>query len=499
MSEVAPSTVGTNVPVGESTRQDAKDPRATIRVVRNAWLRGFLVASAVLLATALSGPARAQDTNAVWILPIDTEIMPATAQFVASRIQRANEERPLALLLRIDTPGGRVDSMQRIVNAVMNDAQVPVLAVVENAYSAGALIAMAAEQLAMLPGSSIGAALPIMVGAGGADPVDEKFTSAVRGQFRSVATARGRDPQVAEAMVDPSIELPGLSARGELVTLTADEAVENDIADLVARDLPDALRSFGYGGSSTVVLERNLTERIGTWLAGPIIAGILLVLGVGGLLLELFTPGFGIPGAIGVIALALFATSAFVATPAGVVDVLLIMGGLLLLALEAFVIPGMGVAGLLGIAMIIAAVIRIFQGDAVTVLATTALGGGIVLALMLWLLPNSRIGRMLTLSERIGGTTAAAGAGGGTIDPAQAKLVGDRSDLLGRTGVALSDLRPAGVARFGDERVDVVTEGDYIAYGSAIRVLRTEGTRVTVRAVEPDDPSPDERASGTPS
>lgn len=454
---------------------------------------------AALLAMAWPGPAHAQDTDAVWILPIDTEIMPATAQFVASRIERANEERPLALLLRIDTPGGRVDSMQRIVNAVMNDARVPVLAVVENAFSAGALIAMSAEQLAMLPGASIGAALPIMVGAGGASPVDEKFASAVRGQFRSVASARGRDPQVAEAMVDPSIELPGLSARGELVTLTADEAVDNNIADVVARDLPDALRIFGYGGARTVVLERNLTETIGTWLAGPIVAGVLLVLGVGGLLLELFTPGFGIPGAIGVLALALFATSTFVATPAGTMDLLLIMGGLLLLALEAFVIPGTGVAGLLGIAMIIVAVIRIFQGDAVTVLATSALGGGIVLGLMLWLLPNSRIGRMLTLSERIGGTPAAAGAGGGTVDPEHAKLVADRSDLQGRTGVALSDLRPAGVARIGSERVDVVTEGDYIGHGQAIRVLRTEGNRVTVRAVEPDDPSPDADASGSTS
>ncbi|NBC97064.1 MAG: nodulation protein NfeD [Deinococcus-Thermus bacterium] len=471
--------------------------------MRNAIVRGFfprLAACVVLLATLTQ--AVAQDANAVWILPIDTEITPATAQFVSSRIERANEVRPLAILLRIDTPGGRVDSMQRIVDAVLNDARVPVLAVVENAFSAGALIAMAAEQLAMLPGASIGAALPITVGVGGANPVDEKFTSAVRGQFRSVAEARGRDGAVAEAMVDPAREIPGLSARGELVTLSADEAVDQNIADLVASDLPDALSAFGYGGVPTVTLERNLTERLGTWLAGPIVAGVLLILGIGGLVIEFFSPGFGIPGAIGIVALALFATSAFVATPAGILDVLLILGGVLLLALEAFVIPGFGVAGVLGMAAIIAAVIRIFQDDAVTVLATTAIGGGVLLGVLLWLLPNTGLGRRLTLSERIGGgKVAGAGAGAGDagaafVDPEQAKLVGDRSYLIGQIGTAMSDLRPAGVARFGDERVDVVSDGDYVAAGSRLRVLRAEGNRVVVRPLEDASPAPSPSEDG---
>lgn len=476
--------------------------------MKNLFPRAFvarLAVALVLVATAASGVA--QDRDAVWILPIDTEITPATAQFVVSRIERANEERPLAVLLRIDTPGGRVDSMQRIVDALLNDARVPVLAVVENAFSAGALIAMAGEQLAMLPGSSIGAALPITVGVGGANAVDEKFNSALRGQFRSVAEARGRNAAVAEAMVDPAREIPGLSARGELVTLSADEAVDQGIADLVASDLDDALAAFGYGGVPTVTIERNLTERLGTLLAGPIIAGILLILGIGGLVLEFFSPGFGIPGAIGVIALALFATSAFVATPAGIVDVLLILGGLLLLALEAFVIPGFGVAGVLGLASIVAAVIRIFQDDAVTVLATTAIGGGVLLGFLLWLLPNTGLGRQLTLAERIGGGLTGAGAGAGAgaggeatgavpVDPAKAKLVGDRSDLVGRQGRALSDLRPAGVARFGSERVDVVSDGDYVAAGSTIDVLRVEGVRVIVRAVDPSTTVPaDEGAS----
>lgn len=476
--------------------------RASIRGVKNLLRR--VAAARIPLAWILSAFVLsfgfAQDAEAVWVLPIDTEITPATAQFVSSRIERANEVRPLAILLRIDTPGGRVDSMQRIVDSVLNDSRVPVLAVVENAFSAGALIAMAAEQMAMLPGASIGAALPISIGPGGANAAGEKVNSALRGQFRSVAEARGRNAAVAEAMVDPTREIPGLSARGELVTLSSDEAVEQGIADLIASDFDDALAAFGYGGVPTVTLEQNLTERLGTLLAGPIVAGILLILGLGGLVIEFFSPGFGIPGAIGVIALALFATSAFVATPAGIFDALLILAGLLLLALEAFVIPGFGVAGVLGLAAIVAAVIRIFQDDAVTVLATTAIGGGVLLGFLLWLLPTTGLGRQLTLSERIGGGRVPVGAGDGApgsvpIDPARAKLVGDRSDLLGRTGIAMSDLRPAGIARFGDDRVDVMSDGGWVASGARLRVIRVEGNRVVVRPVDPEAASLDPPSS----
>ncbi len=476
-------------------------PRGTILGVIATVKYVLIVVLTALVGSLPSGVAQAQSEDSVWILRIDAEITPATAQYVSSRIALANEVRPLAVLLRLDTPGGRIDSMERIVDAIMNEARVPVLAVVDTAYSAGALIAMSAEQLAMLPGSAIGAALPVGIGIGGTTPVDEKYSSAVRGRFRSVAEARGRNPQVAEAMVDPAREIPGLSARGELVTLSADEAVEYDIADLIARDLNDALSAFGYGGAPTETLAMNFTERLGVFLAGPLIAGILLLLGIGGLALEFFTPGFGVPGAIGVVALGLFAATAFVATPATTLDVVLILIGLVLLAIEALVVPGFGVAGILGLASIAVAVMRIFQGDAFTVLATLVIGGGVLLGLLFWLLPSSRIASGLRLSARIGGGLAGAGAGGGAVslDPKGARLVGDFSYLDGTTGVATSDLRPAGVARFGDERIDVVTEGEFVSARSAVRVLRVEGNRVTVRAVDeaPDDRSGPGDASGS--
>lgn len=436
----------------------------------------------------VAGPAGAQapaQANEVWLLPVEGEITAATTSFVRTRINRANDERPLAVVFYLDTPGGAVDAMQDIVGIILHQTNVPSMAVVQNAFSAGALIAMSAERLAMLPGSSIGAALPILSTPTGIAPVDEKFSSALRGEFRSVAEARGRNARVAEGMVDERIEIPGLSTATELVTLTAAQAVEHGIADAQAATLQQALADFGYAGVAVERMEPSLTERLGGFLARPLIAAALLVIGIGGLLIEIFSPGFGLPGAIGILALAAFAAAAFVATPAGPFDILLLVAGVVLLAVEVLILPGFGVAGVLGIAAVIFAVVRIFEEGSLPVLGYSALFGGVLLTILLWMLPNSRLASAFRLSTRL-----ATPSGPSTVYSAS-----DHVGLTGAIGVATSDLRPAGVARFGNDRVDVVSEGEFIPVGSTIKVLRTEGNRVTVRVEDP----PSSASGGTTS
>jgi membrane-bound serine protease (ClpP class) len=412
----------------------------------------------------------------VWVLPIEGEITTATAQFVNSKVEQANREQPLALVFYIDTPGGQVLAAERIVNIILNDTQVPTIAVVANAISAGAIIAMSAEQVAMLPGSSIGAATAINAFTG--ESAGEKVNSYWRSQFRSVAEARGRNADVAEGMVSERVEIPGLSTAEELITLSADRAVEYDIADIKASSLNDALQRLGYGGAETTRLEPNLAERLGGWLANPIIAALLLVVGIGGIIFEAVTPGFGLPGAIGVIALVLLASGLFIATPVGTVDILLMIAALVLLLLELLVFPGFGIAGILGVAALVIAVVRIFPNDNqwAYVLGYTAIFGAVLLVGLFWFLPNSPLFKRFALTTRLDNQPG--------MTPLQGHNVASYDYLFGKQGVASSDLRPAGIATIEGERVDVVTEGDFIPNGTPIAVMRVDGNRVVVRKVQ---------------
>lgn len=416
--------------------------------------------------------------NSVWVLPIESEITTATTQYLRSRIERANEEQPLALVLLIDTPGGQILAAENIVDTLLQDVRVPTIAVVKNAISAGAIIAMSAEQVAMLPGSSIGAATAINALTG--EQASEKINSVWRNFFRSTAEARGRNPEVAEGMVSERVEIPGLSSNEELITLSAAQAVEYDIADIEASNLDDALSQLGYGGVDVAVLEPNLAERLGGALGNPLIAAALLVIGIGGILIELFSPGFGIPGVVGVVALVALGAGAFIATPAGVFDLLLILGGIILLVLELLVIPGFGVAGVLGLAAICIAIIRIFPNDYqwVSVFGWTSIFGALLTIVLFWLLPNSRFVKVFALSTRLDNAPG--------TDREHGRMVASLDYLLGMQGTALTDLRPAGTAQLDGQRVDVVTEGDFISNGAAIEVLRVEGVRVVVRSLYED-------------
>ena len=444
--------------------------------MRSAFRPLFRLLLALLCATAW---AAAQTDDTVWVVPVEGTISPATTQYLRSRVERANEERPLALLFHLDTPGGQVSAMEDIVDIIMGEAQVPTIAVVRNAFSAGALIAMSAEQLAMLPGSAIGAAMPVALSpVGDASPVDAKTTSAMRGLFRSVAEARGRNALMAEAMVDMNIDVPGLAVSGELLTLSASQAVDNDVADIQATTVADALEQFGYGGARLTRLEPTLTERISGFLSQPIIASLLLVIGLGGLIVELFTPGFGVPGAIGIVGLALFGLTAIFSTPAGTIDMALLVIGVILIMVEVFVLPGTFVPAILGIAAIVTALVRVFQERSVAVLGWSTLFASALILAMFWLFPRSRLVSGLRLETRLTSGSAeddAAATGAGGSEAA--------GSLLGRRGTAQSDLRPAGVARIDGRRLDVVTEGDFIRAGTTVEVSLIQGNRVVVREV----------------
>ncbi len=438
------------------------------------WLSILLILLGAVGLAQTQAPSTANNANNTGVIVrVQGEIQPVSADLLKKQLERAQTENRQLIVIEIETPGGRVDSAIAMSDAIIA-SRVPTLAVVRNAFSAGALIAMSAEQLAMLPASEIGAALPI-TGTGEAleGAVGEKINSAVRGKFRSVAEAKGRNKDAAEGMVNPNQVIPGLKEKGEILTLTAPEAVKNNIADFTANSIEDAVKQAGYGNLRLEKYELSNAEQIGTFLTNPIVAGILLAIGIVGILIELFHPGVAAPGIIGGLALAAYFAGNLLIGSGNTVAFLLLIAGFLLLAAELIVIPGSTIVGLLGAGSILASIYLQFGQSFPVVAGTAAIVGGLGLALALWKLPQSTLlSRSIFLNTSLEGTTGAAVTSSTASTP---------SSLVGRYGTAVSDLRPSGVANIEGERMDVVSDGEFVKSGSSLEVVRVEGRRVVVK------------------
>ncbi|HXF95131.1 MAG TPA: NfeD family protein [Gemmatimonadales bacterium] len=423
------------------------------------------------LGAAVASPGAAQ-RPVVYRIPVTGTIELGIAPFIKRSLREAEQAGARAAILEVNTLGGRVDAALQIVDAI-SAAGVPVYAFVHpRAISAGALISVATDSVFMVPDALMGASTVV---EGEGQVASEKAQSAMRAQYRAIAERRGLDPRVGEAMVDPDIEIPGVVEKGKLLTLTTDEAVKVGYA-IEVESFEALLRTLGLADAEVRVTEVNWAEALVRFLTHPVVAAVLLPLGVLGLMMELKTPGFGFAGGFGLLALALFFGSHIIVGLAGWEDVILMIVGLALLGLEIFVIPGFGVAGILGLVCIGIAIFLALLGDLKTwhdvVRATgTFVSSALIFAAALYL-----IVRQLPKSERHLGILLKAAT---TRDAGY--IAGEaRGDLVGAVGTALVDLRPAGTARFGDQRLDVVSEGGFVPRGKRVRVVRAEAYRLVV-------------------
>lgn len=428
-----------------------------------------------------AGPAAQEPGEGrVFRVPIHGTIELGLAPFVARALEEASAEGAAAVVLDLDTPGGRVDAAWAIIDAV-RDADLPVYAWVNRrALSAGAMIALSADRIYVRSGSTIGAATPV---TGQGEKASEKMVSAMRSEFRALAEARGIDPRLAEAMVDESIEIPGVIEAGRLLTLTGEEAISLGIANGAADDLDALLRDAGIGAVVTVDTAPNWAERIVRFLTNPIVAPMLLSLGFLGVLIEIKTPTFGLAGAVGLAALAAFFGAHHLVRLAGMEEIILFAVGIVLLAAEVLVIPGFGIAGILGGAAILGGATLSMVGAVASFSDVLEALGLVSLSLILVGVAAWALLRHLPSSRRLAGVF---------LRESTSRETGylsapDRMDLIGKTGRAVTDLRPAGTAVIDEERVDVVTEGPWIEQGTEVRVVSAEGYRHVVRALDPGD------------
>ncbi len=412
----------------------------------------------------------------VFVSYIEGDIDMGLAPYVSRVVSDAEKEGAQAIIFKINTFGGRVDAATQIKDAIIGTDVLTIAFINNRAISAGALISLSCKKIVMVPGSSIGAATVVDQSGG---KVGEKYQSYMRSEMRSTAERNGRRSDIAEGMVDERVVIPGLVDSTQLITLTSEEAMKYGIADTLLKNIDEVYAYFDLSESEKVYQRSNWAEDVVRFLGNPIISSILIMIGFFGLLAEVKSPGWGLPGTAGLVALALFFGSSYILQLASVLEIAMFIVGLGLILLEVFVIPGFGVAGVSGILLIIASLFLSLVGEdpfldmeavsqAIIQLSVALLASIVFIFLLAKYLPKSNIFKKFILSEE---EKAKDGYTSRT----------NLSELMGAEGVALTTLRPAGTAEFNGKRVDVVTDSEYIEHGKPIIVTAVEGMRVVVR------------------
>ncbi|MBE0570164.1 MAG: nodulation protein NfeD [Ignavibacteriaceae bacterium] len=412
----------------------------------------------------------------VHIAYIEGDIDLGLAPYISRVVSDAEKDNADAIVFKINTFGGRVDAATQIKDAIIGTDLLTIAFINNRAISAGALIALSCKKIVMVPGSSIGAATVVDQTGG---KVGEKYQSYMRSEMRSTAERNGRRVDIAEGMVDERVIIPGLVDSTQLVTLTSEEALKYDIADTLMNHIDDVFAYFDLQDADKIYLTSNWAEDVVRFLNNPIMSSILIMIGIFGLIAEVKSPGWGVPGTAGLIALSLFFGSSYILQLASIIEILMFVVGLGLILVEVFVIPGFGVAGISGIILIIASLfLSLVSQDpfldwddvsnAIIQLSVSLLAALVLIFLVAKYLPKSNIFKKFILSEEEKAT-----------EGYTSRI--NYSELLGAEGISITTLRPAGTAEINGKRVDVVTDSEYIEHGKTIIVTAVEGMRVVVR------------------
>ncbi|WP_093135464.1 NfeD family protein [Salinibacillus kushneri] len=403
----------------------------------------------------------------VYIVPVENEVERGLAAFLQRSIKQANENGADHIIFEVNTPGGAVDAAGKISDILL-DLEIPNTAYVLNeALSAGSYIALNADQIYMKPTATMGASGVINSDGTAAD---KKAQSAWIADMTAAAEHNGRNPLYARAMADSSVDLPEYRApEGEFLTLRANEAVEVEYAEGVAEDRTELLSLLNLQNATVETIEPTAAEHIARFITNPVVVPILLSLASLGLIVELYSPGFGIPGSIGILSLILFFYGHMIAGLAGMEAIILLVVGLICIVLELFV-PG----GILGIVGVIAIIASLFMSGA----DAGQMGISIAIALLVSIIASVILFKRVGLEKGIFRNIILSDA---TTKEQGYVSTENRLELIGLKGTTLTPLRPAGTAIFENERMDVISEGGYIGKDKNVKIVKVEGSRIVVR------------------
>jgi membrane-bound serine protease (ClpP class) len=414
----------------------------------------------------------------VYVIPIKGIIDLGVAPFVKRGVSEAEKEKAQGVIVEIETFGGRVDAAVQIRDTLLATKLPTVAFVNKRAISAGALIALACKKIFMARGATIGAATPVQVAGTTTQPTSEKAVSYVRAEFKSTAEVNNHPVKIAEAMVDKDVAIKGIIKKGKLLTLTTQSAIKYKLCQGEVNTLEELLKKLNWEKSKICTLKVNWAEKVVRFLTHPIVSSMLLTLGFFGLIFELRTPGFGLPGIFGLVCLILFFWGHYIVGLAGWEELLMFALGAIFLLVEIVAIPGFGIVGILGIILMIASLVLSlisrrpqlpdFQH------AFKVISSAFLLTLILFLL-TLRFFTRLPLLNRLVLTTQE------KVDEGYIVKRGESESFIGKEGIALTPLRPAGKAFVNNRKIDVVSEGEFIERSEAIIVKKIEGNKIIVK------------------
>jgi len=427
----------------------------------------------------VSGQNDKQST--ILVLDIKDAIDPRMSRLVRLALEKATDTTADILLIEMDTYGGALTDADDIRTMLLEFKKPTWVFINRDAASAGALISIACDSIYMASGASIGAAT-VVTADGSAAP--DKYQSYMKSIMRSTAEAKGRNPQIAEAMVDQEIEIEGITEKGNVITFSTSEAIQNGFCEGQRSSIDEIIQKNGISNYNVVRYERSTAEKIIAFFLNPFVSGILLLVIVGGIYFELQTPGVGFPILAAGIALLLYLTPYYLNGLAENWEILMFFAGIGLLVLEIFVIPGFGIAGILGIIFAGGSLVLVMlnndffdfsfvEGDKIVMAVTTTLGALIGSVIVMFIggvrLTNTKIFKRIslqTVQDKESGYTS--------------RFV--TTLMTGKQGTAFTILRPSGKVLIDGEVYDAFTRGEYIEKDAPVIVVDEEGTSLKVKA-----------------
>lgn len=418
-----------------------------------------------------------------FVFEMKSDIDPRMNRKVRLALEEANRIEADLIIIHMDTYGGAVNDADDIRTMIL-ESKIPIYSFIDkDAASAGALISIACDSIYMAPGSSIGAATVVVGGSGEAAP--DKYQSYMRSMMRSTAEARGRDPKIAEAMVDERLEVEGVSKAGEVVTFTVSEAIANNFCEGQVSSIDDLLAQQDKSHYEIVFYEPSAIEDVIAMFLNPVVSGFLILIIFAGIYFELQTPGIGFPLLASVIAIILYFIPYYLTGLATNWEIAVFIVGVVFLLVEIFVLPGFGVFGILGIVGILAGLtLGMIPNDAFDF---TFVASGKLFSALLTVILSAILATVLifTLTPKVNEWKAFSSI---SLATTQQRDDGYTStsysvNLVGKEGIAHTRLLPSGKILVEDEIYDAYSRGEFIDRGEKVKIISSEGTSLKVKKV----------------